>query len=160
MRPDRNRFSSEAKEIGRGLAPATVPAAVATATTATATATATTAGRSGARRAFLRLIDAQWPASHLEAVRLLDRVLGFTGRHVHKRESPGTPRLAIVDELYRFYFSVAFEQAAYFVFCCCERQVANVNRRHSTGLTDIAHEVRARPHLRAVFNTQTVVQTP
>jgi hypothetical protein len=52
---------------------------------------------------------------------------------------------------------VAFKEGANFIFCRRERQVANVNRRHSTGLTDIAHEARASTRLRAVFNTQTIV---
>ena len=68
------------------------------ATAATTATTAATAGL-GSRRPFLGFIDPQRPAAHLEAIRLLDCVLSFTGRHVHERKSAGTPGLAIVDEL-------------------------------------------------------------
>jgi hypothetical protein len=84
----------------------------------------------------LGLIHAQRPTSHLEAVRLLDGILRFTGSHIDEREAAGPPGLPIVDEFDGLDFAVAFEDRAYFVFCCGEWQVANVDRRHSTNLTD------------------------
>jgi hypothetical protein len=78
----------------------------------------------------LGLIHAQRPTPHLEAVRLLDGVLCFSGSHVNERESAGPPGLTIVDEFDGFNFAVAFEYRAHFVFCCGEWQVANVDRRH------------------------------
>ena len=45
----------------------------------------------------------------------------------------------------RIDLAVAFEQATHFIFCSGEWQIANINRRHSTSLTDSAREVRAGP---------------
>jgi hypothetical protein len=84
----------------------------------------------------LGLIHAQRPTPHLEAVRLLDGVLCFSGSHINEREAAGPPGFPIVDEFDGFDFAVAFENRAHFVFCCGEWQVANVDRRHSTNLTD------------------------
>ena len=75
-------------------------------------------------------IDAQRPPTHLESVRLLNRVLCFARTHIHERKSAGTPGLAIIDEFDGFDFAVALEQRAHFVFCSSEWQVANVDRRH------------------------------
>jgi hypothetical protein len=94
----------------------------------------------------------------LEAIGLLDRVLRFTGRHIDECESPGTSGFAIVDELDRFDFAVALKEATYFIFGRGEWQVANVDRRHSTNLTNGACSVGIRngvlPLTRG-FNTQT-----
>src|SRR5438477_8569317 len=76
----------------------------------TPAAATTTTRRFRARRSFLSLIDAQRTATHLEAIGLLNRVLRFIGRHIDEGESPGTPGLAIVDELDRFDFAVALEE--------------------------------------------------
>jgi hypothetical protein len=84
----------------------------------------------------LGLIHAQRPTPHLEAVRLLDGVLRFAGSHIDERKSAGAPGFPIVDEFDGFDFAVALENRTHFVFGCGEWQVANIDRRHSTGLTD------------------------
>ena len=93
-------------------------------------------------RPFLGLVDSQRTATHLEAVRLLNRVLRLACRHVHERKTAGAAGLAIVDELDGFDFAVALEQATNFVFRRGEWQVANVDRRHSTSLTNSARKAR------------------
>jgi hypothetical protein len=91
----------------------------------------------------LGLIHAQRPTAHLEAIGLLDCVLRFTGGHIDERESTGPPGLPIVDEFDGFDFTVVLEYRSHFVFCCGEWQIANVDRRHSTNLTD---RVSSRRH--------------
>jgi hypothetical protein len=83
----------------------------------------------------LGFIDSQWAAAHLKTIGLLDGVLRFTRSHVDEGKSPGPTGLAVVDEFDGLNFTVALEQRAYLVFCRSERQVANVDRRHSTNLT-------------------------
>jgi len=70
------------------------------ATAAAATTTTASATWLGTRRPFLRFIDAERSAAHLEAIGLLNRVLCFTGGHVDERKSTGASRLAVVDEFY------------------------------------------------------------
>src|SRR5471030_642748 len=98
--------------------------AAGTAAAATPTAATAAARRLGAGRPFLGFVDSQRTTAHLEAVRLLNRVLRLTGAHVHERKAAGTPGLAIVDELDRFDFAVALEQRPHFIFCRSEWQVA------------------------------------
>ena len=88
------------------------------------------------RSAFLSFIHAQRPTTHLEAIGLLDGVLRFTGSHVDECKSARTPGFPIVDEFDGFDFAVALEDRTHFVFGRGEWQVANVDRRHSTVLTD------------------------
>jgi hypothetical protein len=95
----------------------------------------------------LGLIHAQRPPPHLEAIRLLDGVLRFAGTHIDERESAGPPGLPIIDEFDGFDFAVTLENCAHFVFCCGEWQVANIDRRHSTGLTDRVSTFRHRREL-------------
>jgi hypothetical protein len=94
----------------------------------------------------LGLIHAQGPTTHLEAIGLLDCVLRLTGGHIDERESAGPPGLPIVDEFDGFDFTVALENRSHFVFCCGEWQVANVDRRHSTNLTDLSFNMQAPKH--------------
>src|ERR1700753_2849581 len=90
------------------------------------------ARRLRAGRTVLGFGLAERPATHLEAVRLLDRVLRLTCRHVNECKAARPACFAIVDELDGIDFAVALEEAAHFVFRRGERQVANVDRRHST----------------------------
>jgi hypothetical protein len=83
----------------------------------------------------LGLIDSQRATAHLKAIGLLDGVLRFTCTHVDEGKTTRPSGLAIVDEFDGLNFAVALEQRAYFIFCRSERQVANVDRRHSTNLT-------------------------
>src|ERR1700734_1802102 len=113
--------------------------------TAAAAATTTASARGfGSRRPFLGLVDAQRASTHLEAVRLLYRVLRVAGSHVHERKSARPSGFAIVDELDRLDFAVAFEQRTNFVFRRGKWQVANVDRRHSTNLTNSVSTLRRR----------------
>jgi hypothetical protein len=108
----------------------TTPTAISAPTTA-ATATATGATRS----ALLGFVDSQRATAHLKAIGLLDGVLRFTGTHVDECKSSRPSGLSVIDELDGFDFAVTLEQRADFIFCRSERQVANVDRRHSTNLT-------------------------
>jgi hypothetical protein len=126
------------------------PAArAATAATTTSSTSAASAAGPGSGSTLLSFIDSQRATAHLKAVRLLDCVLRFISRHVDERKAAGTPSLAIVDEFDGFDFAVAFENRTHFIFSSGEWQVANVDRRHSTYLTDLrASQARG-------FNTQT-----
>jgi hypothetical protein len=84
----------------------------------------------------LSFIDEQGSTSHLEAIGLLDGVLRFTGSHVDECESAGSPGFPIVDEFDGFDFAVTLEDRTHFIFGRREWQIANVDRRHSTNLTD------------------------
>ena len=124
-------------EVQGAVALALRTASAVSSTTSEATTTTSEATAAGfSRRSFLGLIHAQRQTPHLEAVRLLDGVLRFAGGHIDERESAGPSGFPIVDEFDGFDFTVALEYRSHFVFCCGEWQVANIDRRHSTGLTD------------------------
>ena len=110
------------------------------------------------RRAFLGLVHAQRSSTHLKAVGLLDRVLRFARPHVDEGKAAGTARFAIVDEFDRIDLAIALEQATHFVFRRGEWQIANVNRRHSTGLTNSARKERQAASTR--FSTRRPARNP
>jgi hypothetical protein len=78
----------------------------------------------------------------LETIGLLDGVLRFARRHVDECESSRPAGFPVIDEFDGFDFAVALENCADFVFGCGEWQVANVDRRHSTNLTDRSFNIQ------------------
>src|SRR4029077_17370022 len=82
------------------------------------------------QRAFLRLVDAQRAAVHLEAVQGLDRGLRFVLGHVDETEAARLAGLPVVDELDGLHLAVALEQGLHVLLGGIEGQIAYVNRRH------------------------------
>src|ERR1700716_921656 len=55
---------------------------------------------------LLRFVDAQRPATHLEAVQRLDRAQCLVLRHVDECEAARLAGFPVVDELYRFHLAM------------------------------------------------------
>src|SRR5215469_4988061 len=89
-----------------------------------------TASLTGALWTLLCFVDAQRPAIHLKAVQGLNSALRFGLGHIDESETAWLAGFPVVDELYRFHFTVTFKQRLHVLFCGVEGQIAHVNRRH------------------------------
>ena len=103
-----------------------------------------TAALARALRPFLRFVDAQWPAIHLEAVQGLNRGLRLTLRHVDETEAAGLSSLTVIDELDRVDLPMTLEKASDVLLCGVEGEIPYVDRRHP--ITRLQKADSGEPH--------------
>src|ERR1700679_183799 len=88
------------------------------------------AALAGALGAFLRLIHAQWPATHVEAVQRLDRLLRLARGHIDERKTARLARFPVIDQLYRLHLAVTLKQGFDVLLGGTEGQIAHIDRLH------------------------------
>ncbi len=79
-----------------------------------------TATLARALRTFLRFVDAQRTAIHVEAVQALNGGLRLVLRHVDETEAAGLSSFAVIDELDRVDLPMTLEEASDVLLCGVE----------------------------------------
>jgi len=103
-----------------------------------------TAALARALRPFLRFVDAQRTAIHVEAVQALNGGLRLVLRHVDETEAAGLSSFAVIDELDRVDLPMTLEEASDVLLCGVEGEIPYVDRRHP--ITRLQKADSGEPH--------------